>query len=354
MASAQPAGAPERPSASRRAKGILVRLGALSLLVWVIQHHGGVALLEQIYAKLRHSWPLMLLPWAVGVLITISAYRNNLPGRGRAVPYSVLVTIERSGSALNQLLPLGNASSNLVKVALLRHWYSLEAIVAAGIWGGIATGLCNVAGALGPFVVWLVGYGDARTLLALCALNVAIALPASVALSLVKTGLSARVVKLLSLLPAGFLKKRRDKMLAWARRLDTHLASATGERRADFLRLIGWRLLGQGVRVLEIWLGVVLLGLPGGILVALVYNAGSRAVTQLFSFVPGRLGVMELTMSALFASLGLTAEQGLSLVLVLRLRYIANLVLAFGALSGTYQLAQRYPPRDHSSPQAST
>ena len=127
------------------------------------------------------------------------------------------------------------------------------------------------------------------------------------------------------------------------------MAAAVGERRADYLRLIGFRFLGQLVRVLELWLVVELLGLPGGILTAVLYNATSRAVEQLTPFIPGRIGIMEVVQTAVFAALGLTAEAGLEMALTLRFRYIVNLLVSYGALTRMDALSQKFPPQPSAS-----
>lgn len=318
---------------------------AFSLLGWVLYRYDGIRILREVITDLGWRFGLLLIPWSVIALITILAYRNALPKRGKAIPFWVLVQIERSGSALNALLPLGNNSSHIIKVSLLRHWYSTESIVSAGVWCALATGNANVFGAIGPLVALAIGFGEPWAVGLIAAVAVVMAVPTLTILALIPRGLAARVTKLISKLPGAFVAKRREKWLAWAKRLDKHMASAVGERKRDYLRLIGFRFLGQFVRVLELWLVVELLGLPGGILTAVLYNATSRAVQQLTPFIPGRLGVMEIAQAAVFGALGLTQEAGVEMALTLRFRYIVNLIVSYSALTQLDALTHKYPAR---------
>jgi hypothetical protein len=163
----------------------------------------------------------------------------------------------------------------------------------------------------------------------------------------VKHGIGARLSRLLGRLPFRFVRRRKDRALAWARKLDTHLASAVGDRRGDFLRLMALRVLAQSVRVCEIWLVVTLLGIEGGLWTALLYNAMSRAVTQLLGFIPGRIGALEAVSLLTFEGIGLEGADGLALALTLRFGFLVNLLVSHGALARMPGLAQRYPARTH-------
>jgi hypothetical protein len=341
---------PERPpqkptSAWKRALSFAATPTAIGLLGWVIYRHGGVEVVTHVIESASTTWPLLLLPYLVGVSVTILAYRTCLPGRGRDVPLPVLVLIERSGSALNSMLPLGDSSGNLIKVALLRHWYSSEQIVAAGAWGALATGLCNCLAGAGPLVAYALGYLDGPVALIVAAAGMVASIPAFTLVSMLRTGLSTRAAKLLTLLPARFVTQRRAPILAWASRLDRHLAAAVGERRADFRRLVCLRVLWHCARITEIWTAVELIGAPGGIVTALLFHATNRSVTQIFAFIPGRLGILELVTAGVFGAVGLGPTTGVEIALMLRFAYFLNLALSTIALTNAQAVARRYPAR---------
>src|SRR5699024_10343160 len=135
-------------------------------------------------------------------------------------PLRTLVLIERSGSALNALLPLGDSSGNLIKILLLRHWYRSEQIVAAGAWGALSTGLCNCVAGIGPLVAYALGYLEGPVAVLMIVASVVASIPALTILRLLRLGVSRRVAGLLTLLPAGFVARRREGIVRWAADLD--------------------------------------------------------------------------------------------------------------------------------------
>jgi hypothetical protein len=328
----------------------LSALAGVSILVWVLVAKGGARVVRDVIENIGHAWPLLLVPFACNALVTVLGYRTALPGRGKAIPLSAMIHAERSGAVLSSLLPLGNSGGNIAKLLLLRHWYLTEEIVAAGVWAGLATGLCHSLGAAGPLIAAAIGAVPvSKAAFVLAASNLAMALPAMLVMLSVRRGLCERVVRLLAYVPFEIIvDARRTRIEAWAARLDKHLAAAVGPRRKDFLSLLGYKALAQAIRIAEIWLAVELLNLPGGLATAVLYNALSRAMTLLFSFVPGQLGVLELSSMVGFKSLGFEPEMGLSLALVLRFRYVVNMALSASALGTSAKLLQRFPARKDS------
>lgn len=334
---------PAKRTPPRWGKLVFALLG-IGLFVWVLVAKDGAKIVADVVERLGYRWPLLLVPFAANAIITGLAYRSALPGRGRAVPWRVLIHAERSGAVLTSLLPLGNAGGNIAKLVLLRHWFLSEELVAAGAWGAIATGLCHALAAVGPlFAIAADAAPIPAAALVLAAGNVVMSMPALLVLSSVRHGLSQRVARLLALVPARLFGKRRERISAWANRLDRHLAAAVGERRGDFAVQIAYKAAAQAVRIAEIWLAVELIGLPGGLATAVLYNSLSRTMTLLWSFVPGQLGVLEMSSMVGFASLGFAPEMGLSLALVLRFRYVVNMALSATALGTSAKLLREYP-----------
>lgn len=333
----------------RPERGVIRRWGppiiAFSLLGWVIQHHGGVDLITQLFQRLGWWWLLIFIPSGLRVALIISAYRNALPGRGREVSFWTLTQIERSGAALNSLLPFGKNSSQLVKVPVLRHWYPTEGIVAAWAWGVMAKWVSNVWGGVGTAIPLLMGFGERAPMVVLTLVGIGMAAPSLFIAYSLRRGLAKKITGLLTLFPAAIVRRRREKALVWANKLDTHMHSAIGERRGDFLRVLWLRFLSQLVRIGEIWLVVELLEIPGGILTALIYNGVSRAVTQLGGVIPGRVGLMEWIQAGTFGAIGLTEQAGVEIALTFRVRYLVMLFVNYTALARLDALIQRYPPR---------
>ncbi|MCH2110094.1 MAG: lysylphosphatidylglycerol synthase domain-containing protein, partial [Polyangiaceae bacterium] len=250
---------------------------------------------------------------------------------------------ERASVALNSLLPLGNHGGQIIKLTALRHWYRSDQIVTAGVWTMVATGLCNNFTALGVLVAFFLGFGELWVVAFLALTAIILSVPSLFILFNLKRGLVRRATAILTKLPASFVKNRRKKILAWASKIDSNLGEALGSRAPDFRRLLALKILAQTIRILEIWMVIELLHVPGGLLTALVYNAMFRAVTQIVSFVPGKLGVMEIASAATFAALGFTSEMGLSVALALRVRFFANQILCYTMLSQVPRVIEKYP-----------
>jgi hypothetical protein len=322
----------------------LIPLLAFALLAWVLHKHGGVQTVIDVVEQVGWNWPWLIMPVTIIGFITIVAYRVALPNRGREVPIWPLVQIERAGTALNSLLPFGNNSSHIIKIGLLRRWYSSEEIASAGVWCAVASGASNFYTAIGPLVCLAIGVGEPKVVALLLLGSIVMALPMTLVLAFVGKGLSIRVARLIALVPLRFVRNRQQNIIAWAERLDKHVATARTSRKADFAWLMFYRLLSQTVRVGEIWLAIELLNLPGGLWAALLYNAVNRAVLQIFVVVPGRIGIMEGTSALAFEALGYGGEAGLALALALRFRWVAKVVVGFTALSSMPALAEKYPP----------
>lgn len=328
-----------------RARSGLAVVLAGALFAWVVHRNGGLDTVHSVISRLGERWLLLVPPTAVAALAILLTYRACLPRGGRDVPFLALLQVERAGNALNAVLPFGDSSSNLLKFALLRHWYTSDEIVAAGVWSSVGTGLTNVVAGLGPLaaaaagvIPWSVG----GPLAALCAV---MTVPSITVLALVRAGLADRVSRLLLRLPSRFLAAREDRVRAWAKRLDRHLADATTRRKGEFLAMLGWKVGYQIVRVAQLFCVIVLLDLPGGLAAAVTYNAMGRAIQQGLPFVPGRLGVTEGLTASLFSAVGWPPEEGLALALTLRFVFFVNLAFSATALSGSDAIRAKYPAR---------
>ena len=340
------AASPPRPR-TRVNKGLIgLVLGAV-LLVYVFVSKDGVGVLLEVVERIGSSWPWLLVPYALNGVLAIACYRVALPRRGREVPLGVLVHVERSAAILTTVLPFANYGGNLAKVVLLAHWFTGAEVFAAGAWGAIATGLCNSLAAIGPVIALFLGFADPVGVALVGGAALATSVPAMVTLGLVRRGLARRVTSLLRHFPRLFSEPRREKWLAKAESFDHHLASAVGERRGDFVLHVFLKALVQVVRVGEIWLIVTLLGLPGGLLSALLFNAISRTTAQVLSFVPGQFGVLELSAMVGFSALGFDTEDGLAVALALRFHFFVNMLVSASALATASRVRAKYPPRPH-------
>ena len=130
---------------------------ACGLLAWVLYRNDGLQVITEVFERIGWRWLLLLIPWSTIALMTILAYRTALPGRGKAIPFLTLLQVERAGSALNAILPLGNHGSQVVKLSVLRHWFPSAGIAGAAVWCTLGTGLNNLYASVGPAIAWAIG-----------------------------------------------------------------------------------------------------------------------------------------------------------------------------------------------------
>jgi len=345
-----PPAEPAPPKKKRSVKGLVGFVLGVALLVYVFVSRDGVDVLLEVVERVGDRWPLLLVPYALNGIFAIACYRVALPRRGRDVPLGVLVHVERSAAILTSVLPFANYGGNFAKVILLSHWYTGAEVLAAGAWGALATGICNSLAAIGPFVALAMGFAEPSGVALVAAATIATSFPALFILTMVRKGLARRVTSLLRHFPRLFSEERREKWLGKAEDFDRHLSSAVGERKGDFTLHVLLKACVQVARVGEIWLIIELLGLPGGLLAALLFNAINRTTAQLLSFVPGGFGVLELSAMIGFSALGFSTEDGLAVALALRFHFFVNMLVSASALATAPRVRAKYPPRTAGAP----
>jgi hypothetical protein len=333
------------PSSSRKkkAKGAIGFVIGIALFLWVFLSQDGVEILLGVVRTIGDRWPLLLVPYAIGAGLSVLCYQVALPGRGRAVPFGALLHAERASIIVNSVLPFANYGGNFVKVMLLGHWYTTSEVLAAGVWGAIGSGLCNSLAVVGPVVAIMVGVSDPFAAAIIALLTLTTSIPAFLVITSVRKGLTAKLIRLLARIP----RIRDEKKTLWlkrARDFDVHLAKAVGERRRDFALHVFIKSGVQVTRVAEIWLIIELLGLSGGLLVALLFNAVSRTTEQFLSFIPGQFGVFEASAMLGFSALGFSIEDGLAVALTLRFHFFVSMFVSGSALATASRVTKKYPP----------
>ncbi len=287
----------------------------------------GAALLAVLIARERESLlaAFRALGWGLALIVTYRAVPiamngwgwHTLLGRsgggllGPAVAYSWIA------ESINNLLPVARIGGDVVRARLLGR------LTGQGAWAG--------ATVLADFTLGLTAQ------LAFVVLG---------AMLLVFQGTLTReliaVILAGSLLVAFFVLLQRGGLVPWLEhKLSRFLVSAGGvtqhepgrfraeleglyaNRRAlarcFIIRLAGW-LAG----VVEVWLTLYLLGLDPSLVDAVVMESLGYAARAFAFLLPGALGVQELIMMGAASAVGLSAETGLVISLVKRVRELAS------------------------------
>jgi hypothetical protein len=93
-------------------------------------------------------------------------------------------------------------------------------------------------------------------------------------------------------------------------------------RNSDFLKVVGCETVFHLLGVIETWLTLDLLGFTPTLLSAFTLEATNRAVNMVFSFVPGRVGVEEVSTGLLTGALGLGTTAGVAVAIVRKARVL--------------------------------
>ncbi|GAB7046041.1 lysylphosphatidylglycerol synthase domain-containing protein [Catenuloplanes indicus] len=335
----------ERTATSRR--GRLRRLGLLLAAVLVVMwaaHHLGAAGASWTAAWATISevgrWWLLLLGavWLLGLWVHTFVLDASLPGltHGRAL------TLNLSGSAIANLLPLGGVAGTVLNLTMIRGWGHTNRdfarfVVVSKVWDvaarltlpAVAAVLLTVTGRLGPWPPWL----GLTTL-------------AAAAGALLTAASLGRARPLLRLVTAA------ERI---ARRSGTGWTSAAGALLdgVDHLVRRRWRALTAGMAgycVLEgvlLWLCLTVVGVSVPVPVLLAGLAAARALT-LAAVTPGGTGLVETGAVAVLIGLGTDATGALAGVLLFR-AFVFAAEIPVGGIAILLWLATRRR-RDHAAP----
>lgn len=307
-------------------RSVLLALGFV-FLGYLIAEVGPERILGSVRAL---SWRLLLLlvfPSGAIWMLHVVAWRFAFSRAG--VPLMTLLAVRLAGEAVNVATPTASVGGEPVKVLLLRPRVpvveALAAVVVDKTTFAVAQSLLL---ALGLATAWSLSAAPGAVLRAmtwLLAVEV-LALGGFVLVQLLGVfGRGLGVVGRLGFRPVG-------SHAGDARGLDSALAAFYRGHAARwgtglFFHFLGW-LLGS----VEVYLILRFLEVPVSSLVALIIEAISTAIKFVAFVIPGRLGVLEGGIMAVFAALGLDPGTGLAQALIRRLRELAWVAVGLAML----------------------
>jgi uncharacterized protein (TIRG00374 family) len=309
----------------------------LGLFLWLL-HRIGLAAIGRNLARVGWGFAAILALEGVVVLLMTLGWRWTLPP-DRRVPFFSLVGMRMAGDGINALAPAAVVGGEIVHARLLARF--IPAVEAFG-----SVGLAALAQFLAQIL--FVGLGSilarAGTLqprLRLLGMALLAFLVAFVAilerLSRRREGPPGRISGWL-LRMARRVSRRAPGEDFW-RGLDRHVFGAMRERPVSLALAVAFFLGAWCTNVLEVGLGLALLGAPVPAATVFAIAVLIVLVEGVFFFVPARVGVLEGGLYSAFLALGLDPATGFSLALVRRLR---ELTWSLGGLA-ILGLSQRKP-----------
>jgi hypothetical protein len=148
-------------------------------------------------------------------------------------------------------------------------------------------------------------------------------------LRIYKKGFTVSTFKLLQKVP--FLKKRAATFLIEKQEslqeIDDQIRILYAERRSRFLKSLLFEVLARVITCAEIYFTAVAIDLNMSVLEALIISSASSLFANIIFFFPMQLGVREGGLALALKSVGLPAEAGIFIGIIMRIREIVWIVL---------------------------
>jgi Lysylphosphatidylglycerol synthase TM region len=309
----------------------LALAAGVGLFLWLL-HRIGLAVVWSSLLRLGWGFAAILMLESVVILLATLAWRQTLP-RDRHVPFASLLAMRVAGDGVNALAPAAVVGGELVRAGLLTRFVGrAEAIGSVGL-AALTQFLSQVLFVgVGAMVIRGNGLEPRLRVLGVGLLSILCLMAALLArLSQARSRDPKPPGRLLERLGRVFVKLGSARGL-W-QDVDRQVFGAVRERPGRLLLSLLLFLLGWLVSVAEVFLILALLGAPVSVGIALSIAVLMVFVEGALFFVPGRVGVEEGGLFAIFGVLGLNPVDGFSLGLTRRLREIVWGLLGLGLLA---------------------
>ncbi len=303
-----------------------VALGLGVVLFIITVRKAGVDEIVSRASALGYGFALVVATSGLRVAVRALAWLICLPKMNRQIGFLALFNARLIGDAAGHLTFAGPLLSEPARLSALKNRLSLTTTVHS-------LAIETITYALSSCVMVFLG---ALVLLGSFAQNPEMKLASVLALlsMAVVIGLTSLVVirrwAILSALGewarrglhlVGF-SRRWKRQVGHLRTFENQVFQFHRARNRDFLLVIGCEAVFHLLGVVETWLTLDLLGFTPTLISAFVLEATNRAVNMVFSFVPARVGVDEVSTGLLAEALGLGATAGVAVAIVRKARVL--------------------------------
>jgi hypothetical protein len=303
----------------------------VGLFLWLL-HRIGLAVVWSSLVRLGWGFAAILMLESVVVLFATLAWRQTL-SRDRHVPFASLLAMRVAGDGVNALAPAAVVGGELVRAGLLTRFVGrAQAIGSVGL-AAMTQFLSQVLFVgVGAMVIRGNGLEPRLRVLGVTLLGAFCLMVALLGrLSQARPRDPKPPGRLLDRLGRAFVKLGSARGL-W-QDIDRQVFGAVRESPGRLLLSLLLFFFGWLVSVVEVFLILALLGAPVPLGIAFSIAVLMVLVEGALFFVPGRVGVEEGGLYAIFGALGLNPVHGFSLGLTRRLREIAWGLLGLGVLA---------------------
>ncbi len=288
---------------------------ALGLLFWLLNHIGWDKT-GNAFAAVGLSGALILL--ALGMAENICdalAYRFAVRGD---ISLFRLLSYNGVGAIVNVFIPW--EAGEVVKGALFKqHVSTREAISGTVLWNYIFKITRPLAALIAVAVAWILGHGASSYVTTIITIASIVAfLPYFLMRILLRIGVAGMTARFLSWVRV--FRKDPERIIAAARELDSSLKRFWKERPADFIMVLVCQLVARSAAWICWTATIWLVGLDYSFGLCAMIFAGLSIANYIVMLGPAKLGVGEGAGYLLFQIMGLDADMGLIIFLIMRLK----------------------------------
>ena len=150
-------------------------------------------------------------------------------------------------------------------------------------------------------------------------------------LSIYKKGFTVNTFKMLQKVP--FVKKKATAFLneksASLHEIDDQIRVLYADRKPQFLRALIYEIIARVFTCAEIYFTAIAIGLNMTVTEALIISSASSLFANIIFFFPMQLGVREGGLALALKSVGLPAEAGIFIGIIMRIREIVWIIIGF-------------------------
>jgi uncharacterized protein (TIRG00374 family) len=246
-----------------------------------------------------------------------------------------------AGTSINQLTP-GNNIGEPVKLLVLKGKGNPDDMIAAlVVWNFMHLLMTMAVVLIGGVPIFMYLKADASFMLLYLAGAIVLGLPAGVILITFKYKILSRMASL-----AARMKISAARLLVWQEKIDSiekAVISGIQTRPRDIAISAGHLLISRGISITMSFGIVSVLNLDIPFVTVIYIQMLNLAVNSLFSFVPGRVGVLEGYNAMIFKALDYTPQVGLAVSIVSRIIQVITTVIGVSVLARPMLKARHKP-----------
>jgi hypothetical protein len=297
----------------------VVFLAGLSLLFFVLYKIGFSVIAETI-GQIGWGFLIIVATNFSRHLIRATCIYLAIPKEHRNVKYHNVLAARLAGEAMNLMTFAGPVLGEATKAAMLKKKVSFARSAAAVIVDDIMYYVSVALMMLTGVLLMAVNFGANGKVIRYTLIGVAIGATVMLVGMFLVIRYNARPLSFVlakldnrGWLP-GAVAKRRD----YIHEIETNVYSVYNDRPKLFYTLLGLGFLAHVTSVLEVFLGLNLLGYSPSFVQAYIIESLTKVINAAFSFVPGVVGVYEGGNGIILKALGFTTAIGVALALIRR------------------------------------